>query len=340
MKRTILFGFAAMAALLLSACSELNYDGPKTEIELDALTNMMTKASSAGPINNTTFATGRTILLSAYYNDPNGTSHSQNYFTDIPFTYYSSKWAGGTSTATNPKYWPHQGTLNFIGLSKEGFSSGTVTHGGATVATSVTFAMPDNSTNQDDVMIAYAGGKAKPSDGKVALSFKHCQAQIAVTAKAGVNDATNNYGISIRSMTLRKARYSGTVTGTASGTDGVTISWANVASGTQANRSFGSTTTRLTTTAAAYGSGILVPNQSPTGAAANIDILVEYTIHNGKDASGNALNTNLSYVYTVPATDWTAGNKYTYAFTIGLTEITCTPSVASWGSGTGASPSI
>lgn len=333
MKKTVFALLALFAgALAAVSCVSQGFEGPEHEISLEPVSGVATKASSAGPITNTTFPTGRTILLSAYYtdtndyNDPNVLGHSQAYFTNIPFTYYSSKWAGGTSVTPNPKYWPHQGTMNFIALSKEGLD-GTVT---TTTASQIIYVMPDNSTNQDDVMMAYVGPQNCATHAAVPLSFKHAQAQVCVTAKLAAAAYSPNYGITIRSITLRKARYSGRVTGAASGTNSISYTWANVASGTQANVAFGSSNLALTTTAQAYGKGIVLPVQSPTGQAANIDILIEYTLKNGLNASSAAEEKNLSYVYTVPATTWAAGNKYTYAFTFSWNEITCSPTVTEW----------
>ena len=321
----------AVFGLLMSAasCTTNEFTGPDHEIGLVCSTGAATKATSNGPVSGTTFPTGRTILLSAYYNDPNGTNHSQVHFTDIPFTYYSSKWAGGTSGTPNPKYWPHQGTMDFIALSKEGLA-GTVT---TTPSSQIVYVMPDNSTVQDDVMMARASGQNCATHSSVPLSFKHAQAQVAVKVKLAAAAYSSNYGITIRSITLRKARYSGTVTGTGSGST-VTFSWANVASGTQANIAFGTSTLALTTSEQVYGKGIVLPAQSPTGASGNIDILIEYTLKNGLPAGGGAAEERqLSYVYTVPSTNWTAGNKYTYVFSFSWNEITCTPTVSEWGDG-------
>ena len=328
MKKTVFALLALFTGIMaIVSCVSQGFEGPLHEIGLEPAAGVATKATSAGPITNTTFPTGRTILLSAYYNDPNGTSHSQAYFTDIPFTYYSSKWAGGTSGTPNPKYWPHQGTMNFIALSKEGLA-GTVT---TTTASQIVYAMPDNSSNQDDVMMAYIASQSCAAHAAVPLSFKHAQAQVAVTAKLAAAAYSANYGITIRSITLRKARYSGTVTGAASGTNSVAFTWASVGSGTQANVAFGTSTLALTTSAQAYGKGVVLPVQAPTGAADGIDILIEYTLKNGLPASGSTPEEKqLSYVYTVPSTTWAAGNKYTYAFTFSWNEITCSPTVTEW----------
>lgn len=234
---------------------------------------------------------------------------------------------GGTSANPEPRYWPFEGTLDFIAMTKENSASGsslagTVSHTGSNVATSVTYAMPDNSTIQDDVMFAYAGSRDCSTREDVPMTFKHSQAQVAVTMASDIN--SGNYGITVRRVTLRKARYSGTVTATASGTSSCTFSWSGVASGTQANVVMGSLNQRLTTSQATYGKSVLLPPQSPTGAADGIDIFVEYTLHNGKKADGTTDdNIDLSYSYSVPATSWQEGMRYIYAFTFSLNEITC-----------------
>jgi len=330
MKKFLLALSAFLAVGVMSvSCLTQGFEGPEHEIGVRPVSGLATKASSNGPINVNTFDQGRTIFLSAYFNDVNGTNHSQVYFTDIPFTYYSSKWAGGTSGTPNPKYWPHQGTMDFIALSKEGLS-GTVT---TTPSSQIVYVMPDNSSIQDDVMMAYAGGQNCAAHEAVPLAFKHAQAQVSVKAKLAAAAYSSNYGITIRSVVLRRAKYSGTVTGTASGTNNVTFSWSNVGS-PNAGVGFGNASLALSTTEQSYGKGILVPAQSPTGVDGNIDIIIEYTLKNGLPATGSTPEErDLSYVYTVPATNWTAGNKYIYVFSFSWNEITCEPTVSDWGDG-------
>jgi len=330
------------AMMMLSSCADFSLSGPAYEIVFEPVSDVMTKGSSAGPISGTTFPDNRTVLLSAYYTAQSGDTGSGNYFTDIPFTKYGdpSVWRGGTYTQQNPKYWPSRGTMNFIALSKENNASGTslagtVDHPGSNTAASLRYSMPDNSSIQDDVMFAYKGAQACSSHDNVALNFQHAQAQIAVTAACAVN--TGNFGVSIRGMYLRKAQYSGRVTATPANNSSVSFSWDNLGSQT-ASVAFGTTSgagTRLTTSQSSYGKGIMVPAQSPSGAASGIDIYIEYTMHNGYKADGTtADNILMTYVYTVPAMTWASSNRYVFSFTFSMNEISVSASVSSdWGNG-------
>lgn len=325
-----LLGVAFLTVSFMNvSCVTQGLDGLEYEIGVAPVSYVATKGTSNGPIVGTAFDQGRTILLSAFFTDSNDASHNRTYFTNIPFTYYTSaaKWAGGTSGAPIPKYWPYMGTMDFIALSKEGLS-GTVT---TTPASQIAYAMPDNSSNQDDVMMAYAGGRSCSEHDIVPLSFRHAQAQVSVKTKLASNAGEQNYGITVRSVTLRRARYSGTVTGTATGINDVTFSWSDVASGTQADVAFGTSSLILSSTAQAYGKGILLPAQSPTGVAGTIDILIEYTLVVGANYPGTGdSDPVISEVYTIPATSWTAGNKYTYVFTLSRSGLACEVNVTEW----------
>ena len=328
MKKKLFFILALTA--MFSACSEVSYVQEEDhEITAQSFVNVATK----GPISGTTYPGERTILLSAYH------SGVGNYFTDIPFNYYtpaggSAGWHGGSSGSENLKYWPHSGSMNFIALSK-GDLSGSPSHD-SNVASAVYYAMPDNSSAQVDVLAAYAGSRDCASHAPVSLNFKHAQAQIAVTASCGVCNTTTNHGVSIRAIYLCNANYSGTLSASASGTDDVTFSWSSQGSSV-GSKSFGASTTRLDGSASACGTtGILVPGQGSSGTS----IVIDYTLHNGKDNSGYNSDINLSYTYAIPSTTWSAGLIYTYAFSFTLNEITCSPSVTNWGAGSGASPSI
>ena len=328
-----------MATLLATAsCIDVRVDGGEADIRIVPMQQVVTKGSSQGPISGTMFPDDRFLLISAYYTDPRGT-YSQDFMTDAVFSKYGSPavYQGGTSSSPSPRYWPFEGTLDFIAITKENSVSGsslagTVSHTGTNVAASVTYAMPDNSTIQDDVMFAYAGSRDCSTHEAVPLVFRHSQTQVAVTMASDVN--SGNYGITVKRVTLRKARYSGTVTATVSGTSSCTFSWSGVASGTQANVVLGSSSQRLTTSQASYGKSLLLPPQSPSGTATGIDIYVEYTMHNGKKADGTtADDVDLTYNYTVPAVSWQAGMRYVYAFTFSLNEITCSMSVSDWDDG-------
>jgi len=328
--------------MTLVSCADFSLSGPQHEIVFEPVSDVITKGSSQGPISGTTFPDNRTVLLSAYYTAQSGDSGSGNYFTDIPFTKYGSPsvWRGGTYTQQNPKYWPSRGTMNYIALSKENSASGsslagTVSHPGSNTASSLRYAMPDNSSIQDDVMFAYSGAQACSSHADVPLVFQHAQAQIAVTAACAVN--TGNFGVSIRGIYLRKAQYSGIVTATPANNSSVSFAWSGLGS-QNASVAFGTTSgagTRLTTSQVQYGKGIMVPAQSPSGAASGIDIYIEYTMHNGYKADGStADNVLMTYTYTVPNTNWNSSMRYVYAFSFSMNEISVSASVSSdWGNG-------
>ena len=334
MKKIFVSILSVTLALALTGCAEVSSPGIRvvgtSEISFNPIVDVATKASTNGPLaNGAAFGTDRTVYLSSYFNDEGGSS-SQVFFTDIPFTYYNSKWAGGTSSSPNPKYWPQRGTLDFLAFSKEGLA-GTISHGLANPAASVTYAMPDNSSIQDDIMAAYAAARPASAHEEVPLVFKHAQAQIAVTAACDLNDATNNFGATVTRVTFRKARYSGTVTATPSGTSSCLFAWSGVSSGTQANVVIGNTSKRLSTTQEQYGKGVLIPAQDASGAASGMDIVVEFTMHNGKKADGTTDdNISETYTYVIPSMSLEAGKRYVFAFTISMNGIIVNAGVSDW----------
>lgn len=341
--KTKFFLFVTLAALFLAACSEVSYEGPEKEILLDSfLSTPVTKASSNGPLNlNGSSAVAmptdnRTLYVSAYYSDANNSSYNGNYFTDIPFTYASGAWRG---SGNYKKYWPATGTLAFLAFTKEGLSP-TITHNSNNTA-GLTYPMPNNISNQEDVMMAYKTAVSRPSGNSVALAFKHAQAVVCFTAAAAAGaayDGTNNYGFRVTNVQLLNACYSGTITATVSDVDNISFAWSS--QGSRGDRSFPSVTgTNLGTSASACGTtGILVPGQATNGNG--VYILITYELHNGK-AADNSTNVTTTMTYKYPVTtEWTAGNKYTYAFTFNLNEITCSATVSNWSAGTGDAPSI
>jgi len=319
-----------LTAMLLSAsCSELDVRmDTEHSIHLSVYSDVATKGSSNGPLAGVDFPDNRLILLSAHYTDPRG-EHNQNLFTDITFSKYGTpaRWQAGTVSSPNVKYWPFWGTMDFIAVTKATSSSGPSLAGvvwhpqGSNAAAKVRYDMPDNSSIQDDVMFAFAGGRDCEAHENVPMIFRHAQAQVAVSAASTIN--TTNVGISVRGVYLCNAYFSGLVEATAVGTDSLSFVWFDVASSTLEVPVWLASPTpqRLSLQQTPIGHGILVPAQSPAGV---VSFRLDITIHDGLKADGTTPDdVNLSYMYTIPSGTWIPGKKYQYAFTISLTEIIC-----------------
>lgn len=269
--------------------------------------------STKSAITSGVFPTTRDMYVAAYHQ-----GSSQNHFTSTRFSYSSGAWVADKS-------WPLSGKLDFLAYSPGALTVSSIVWGSSDVTSSVQFAMPDNSSTQEDILIGCAASKS--STDEVVIDFKHPQAYITFTGKASESyNATTNRGITINSITLKSAKYSGTVLANRSGSS-LSFFWSSLgAAKTLAVP--GLSSTNLTTSAATLGSGILLPEQTEVG------FVISYTLHNGKDSSGNAINTTMSYDYTPSSTTtWEAGKKYTYGINITLQGITITPSVALWTTG-------
>ena len=314
--------FAAAAVLLAAAsCMETTLTGPDREIAFMPVTDITTKA----PIAGTTFPTARTIYLTAHYNAP-AAAYTGEYFRDIPFNRQDGTWKGGTAAVPNPKYWPQNGTLDFLAYSVADNlkAASTVTYGGTTVAAGLTFTMGDNRSIQDDILFAGRNAVYTPT-APVQMTFRHAQAQVAFTGLCSVPyNATTNTGITVTRITLAQAYYAGKCAVTRSG-DAVSFAWSDLASRNTRNVP-GITAVNLTATAQALGSaGVLLPQQSA------VAFTIYYTLHNGFKADGTTpLDNDLFYTYTPAAGTWACGNRYVYDISFTLNEITVSPSVTDW----------
>ncbi len=312
---------ALAAALAASAIGCTDDVGPSATRMITLTAHVA--VTSKQPIEGTVFPEGRRIVLSAAHAvGPVKT----DYFTDVVFSRTSSYW-----TAAAPKYWPSGGTMDFLGFSSAG--SGALTHTGGLTAASLTYVMPDNSAVQDDILVGYAGGRSCAEHAAVPLVMRHALAQMRFTAHSDISDEAANLGITLRGITLRKARHSGTVTASAVGSDGVSFSWSGVGDGDLRDIAVDAPSGGLflTTAAAAVGaSGVLVPPQTPSGVEGGADLLIEYTMHGGYDSEGGAVDADLEQVFRLPAVAMEPGVKYVYDLTFTGGDVFVSVSMTDW----------
>lgn len=283
-------------------------------IEVSAYNGMMTKA----PVNGTVMPTSRTIIFSAYYNAVEGSS--ANYFTASVFT---KKSGDNTLWVSNPaRYWPLNGTLDFLGYTLDNNSRVSAVTWGTNVTSSVTMTLANNATNQDDLLVGGASAQTKESH---AVVFKHAEALLAFQARSSVAyNASTNYGITITDIKVNDTYHSGTVACTRTGGN-IAFAWS--ALGNKQNLTLPSmTSTNLTSAYAniAGSPGMILPSQAMT------TVTMYYTLHNGKDGSGNPINNTLQYTFNAGSGTWEPGKKYTYQIDITLTAIEVNATVTDW----------
>ncbi|MBQ0086755.1 MAG: fimbrillin family protein [Bacteroidales bacterium] len=313
MKNFITLIFLGM--MLLTSCSKEEVKtGQECPAQLIRITTgvdigLTTKAA----ITTGVFPTTRDMIVSSWH-----AASSQNHFKSTRFTYSTGAWMADKS-------WPLSGNLDFLAISQGSSSITDVTWGTPDATASVQFAMPDNSSVQEDILIGCAASIAANTD--VVIDFKHPQALLVFTAKSSdAYNSTTNRGITINSITLKSAKYSGTVLAQRS-SGSLEFFWSSLGS-SKTVAVPGLTTTNLTKTVTTLGDGILLPEQTEVG------FVISYTLHNGTDTAGNLVNTAMSYDYTPSSPcSWEAGKKYTYGIDITMKGINITPSVALWDTG-------
>ncbi len=292
MKRLFILATAAIVALASCSKTQVVYTEAPEEIALKAVTGAMTKA----PVTDVDQNGG--MVVYATFSEEVDEAYAE-YFSDIPFT-YDSYWGG-----TPAQYWPNTGYLKFWGYAPNAFGT---KNGNA--ETGVTIDGIDISSTQTDILYSLPGdAQACASKLTVPMTFNHALAQICVEAKVSEDAMTN---VKVTGLEVVKPNLTGTLT-----IAPVETVWKAVWSEESAYSSnLPMTVTHaddLTTAAANLGTGLLVVPGSQQ------DLMVTYTV------SG----TETTKVVDLDGT-WDMGKKYVYTLSIGLNEITVTPSVTSW----------
>jgi len=344
----------ATAALVLASCNndvtiaenQTLGDQPQ-EIGFAAYNVPVKRVMSHAPIQGSTFPVGNTMEVVAYQTDPD----AENYFTKTTFKKDASTWRAWDGTKFAPKYWPLSAAkLNFFAVSGADVNNADITidedldkddlanvnykKAGATGSYT-------NAT-QSDIMYAFGRGYVKQSgnalyfnredagaDVPVNMVFKHTMSVLKFQVKAA-DDASK--AITINSIKVNGASYTGALKLTSdatitanTGDPTITIAWTPDAAEngvTVPNMSGSLTTTYAPADGGAEGtwaSLVIVPQS--TGFTS---FTVNYTF------DGHTYD----YTYTPsPVVSVAAGNVYTYKLNFQLHEITISPSVTEWATG-------
>lgn len=347
---------AAVAVVALASCQKettvRNELSPMNEIALRSVNGTVKSA-----INGTTFPAGYDILVSAYRNLDSavkGNDNPGNFFEAIHFSKGASDAIWHSST---PKYWPLTGNLDLLCIASSGIKSAangivpTCTWGeSGNVAKKAVVSVPDNSIMFDDLLFGAANAQTYVSTG-TAVAFNHAETAVVFTAKSNVKyNESSNVGITIDSISINGAKYSGTLTvsnpAAGSSTGSISAAWSdlgtekpyvkarvwNIANLGNDVSEPALTGLHLADTSAnlsyhPFGEAyVILPEQDA------VPFTVTYTIHNGFKADGNTkLDNQLQYKYTPAAgTKWAQGKKNVYDLNISLNEITIAPTVVDW----------
>jgi len=321
MKKNLFFMAAALAFCF--SCSndatveENSVAKQPKEIAFAPLSQPNTRAQYS--VITTGFPTDNTMEVKAYQTQPSAAA----YFDKCTFSKGVTYWQGG-------QYWPlSEAKLNFFAVSGYGLTNSHITIADELASATVAYTTENSysADTQSDIMYAFGrgevtkAGNALTFPAKVDMQFKHALALIDFEVKG--YSATETTAITVNSITLKGAKYNGTLTltntnaATESGVVTTAVSWAAgdaVVSKLVPGISSG---TAITADFARIGNGLMViPG---TGFSS---FVINYSLN------GNSYD----YEYTpVPAvSSTTANNKYTYQITFKLHEILINPSVETW----------
>ena len=300
MKKFYVFAAVTIAALASCTKSEVVYNQEQQEIGFRQFTGAMTKADPS----TTALPTGTSMGVFSYLN---GTQTA--YFENAKFVNKSgtTKWGG-----EDPRYWPLQGTLDFVLYAPHQASGATYTP--STKVLNVTIA--DNSTAQTD----YLYGKdfyvntakpATPSNG-VPVVLKHALSKVTIAAKA--NEASIFTVSSIKLMqTIQEGSYTVTYNTT---WDDFTSEVTGSPTATKKDIEYVSSDWNLTTDFSINtASKLVVPS-------AQTSIVLTYKMKGSE--------TPLTATVNLTGGTWDTGKHYTYNITLKADEILFSPEVEEW----------
>ena len=333
----------SVVALALGACSNdstveqagQTVNQPK-EIAFSPLTQNMTRGANA--ILDNVFPTDNTMEVACYQSAPTGRS----YFTKSTFSFVDDD--NDVWHASPAKYWPlSAATLNFFAVSGYGVKNADIIIANNLATSTVKYTAVNGYTKstQSDIMYAFNRGAVTQSTNdlsfnggttvsasKVNMVFKHALSQIDFQVKAA--DAATAGAITINSITLTGASYTGTLTLTNSaavtattGDVETTVTWAADAAD---NR-----TVPNVPSAIIYSAGDATDYRPAAPSNACLMIIPNATSAFTSFTINYAFNgQNYDYTYTPASTAATAGYKYTFQINFRLHEITINPSVTPW----------
>ena len=344
MKKNLLL--IPVAALAFAACTneKTEYVGdtpiqPK-EIAFSPIAQKATRGANA--ILDTTFPTDNTMEVACYQSAP---ATASNYFTKCTFSKGTTYWA-----ASPKKYWPlSAATLNFFAVSGFGVQAEDITIANdlstATVKYNADAANNNSSTaysdaTQSDIMYAFNRGSVVQTGNNltfnggtdeagstVSMVFKHALSLIDFQIKAA--DAETESALTINSITLTGAKYTGTLTITNTNAATVSEVWSAAVSWV-GNDATNRTVPNVPTTAN-YDAGTEADYLPASPSTACLMIIPDATSAFTSFTINYTFNGHTyDYTYTPASTVAVAGYKYTFRINFRLHEITINPSVTLW----------
>lgn len=321
-----------LSAAVSCVKSDRIYDNSRSEIDMDPVMSVMSKAIVSGtgyPVDVPfgVFATYSSNSAGEWTSGP-----VQSYLENKKFIHKGDNKYGGEQ----PAYWPLSGSLVFAGYSPYYPDSGSVsaTFDAETKTLSISNFVSDGQTdlmyflptlsNSDN----YVGTLDKSNS--VSAQFLHALSLISFEIKA---DPLDDGRVTLKTVTLKNVNTKGDFSATCvSSSSAGTLSWKNQIKTSEYAVASSSLPTVLSSSSALATQDLFVPGSNQTNSPV---VEFKYEIaYNTVDGSGNVVNATKEE--TTPFTiedytaEWEAGKKYVYAVTIGLNRIEFENLTAEW----------
>ena len=324
--KKLLLSILAVAALASCSKNEAFYTEVDSEIKLNPVTSVSTKATDYAPvygsIDGTTYPPSERFKVTAYWTNPGKADQTNvTYLDDVVFTNKGQYWGG-----TNTYYWPKNGYLQF-----SCYSPATVAKPTHVVTTDTyTFANYTQSTNTDetiDFLVAptTVGYTAETATENVSVVFEHALSWITIQLKAKTAEAAEAF--TVHDLIINNVLTQGTLT--AAMKDGIQYEeWSDKA--TEANMEV------VKGDDIAVGVDAAVAEDTPQGTVVIPQVPTTLTInYTQNEMEGTPELTGQTITVPLVLADeannfWEPGKHYIYTVIFDLDEILINPSVVDW----------
>lgn len=324
-----------MAAIAIAvSCAKITPDELTQEVSFNPVAGKVSTKASVGPISGTTYKTTDTFGAFAYKVTSGAqatNATNELYIPESQISYQNNEWKAST-----PYYWPSDGSsLTFYAYSPYAIEESVA----CDAAKGVQINDYDVSANQNyDVMVADVN--TPTTKAAVATTFRHKLAYVAdVQFKTAANYRLGDNTIGDKKITVTGVKFTGLKYVGSYNQNASSAEEGEAWTPTDATKEevWTSASTLLTDVANSLEgkkSHLFVLPQAFTN---DVKMVINYTVetYNGsayvKETLSKALVLN-----TTAHTNWSMNKKYTYNVTVGLEEITWSPSIVEWDSVTPA----
>ena len=324
--KKLFLSILAVAALASCSKNEAFYTEQDSEIKLNPVTAVSTRATDYAPvygsIDGTNYPPSERFNVTAYWTNP-GVANQSNvvYLDNVVFTNKGQYWGG-----TNTYYWPKNGYLQFACYSPTTVAKPT--HDVATDTYTFTEYKQSNLTNATvDFLVAptTVGYTAETATENVAVVFEHALSWITIQLKAKNPEAAKAF--KVHDLIINNVLTMGTLT-------------AEMEDGIQYNE-WGNKTTEAAIDVVKgkniqVGIDAAIAEDAPKGTVVIPQIPTTLTINYTQAAMGAATDlTNQTVTVPLELDDeannfWEPGKHYIYTVIFDLDEILINPSVEDW----------